>query len=140
MIGLRCGEALVGGSIRVAATFGSRFMGLMFKKHLQEDSGLLLMPCGSIHMCFMRMRLDIVYMDAFFRVLAVQKGLKPWRLGMQVKGAQLVLELPEGAIGRYGIEPGMTMTVEQPAAADKQTNRGKREIHGYQRNRNCCES
>jgi uncharacterized membrane protein (UPF0127 family) len=106
MISLACGGALVGGRIQVASTFGRRFLGLMFRKSLPEGSGLLLAPCGSIHMCFMRMPLDIAYLGADYRVLAVQKGLRPWRVGAAVKGAKMVLELPVGTLARCGISPG----------------------------------
>lgn len=106
MISLRCGSAPVGGHIEVAATFGRRFAGLMFRKSLPEGSGLLLLPCGSIHMCFMRMPLDVVYLDGRLRVLAVEKGLRPWRAGRFVKGAKAVLELPAGTLDRCGAAPG----------------------------------
>jgi uncharacterized membrane protein (UPF0127 family) len=70
-------------------------------------------------MCFMRMKLDVVYMDGRFRVLAVQKGLRPWRLGAGVKGAKTVLELPEGAAERCGITPGATL-MAHPAACKRE--------------------
>lgn len=138
MITLKCGDACVGGHIQIAATFGKRFLGLMFRRSLPEGSGLLLMPCGSIHMCFMRTPLDIVYMNGRFHVLAIEKGLKPWRLGAHVKGAKMVLELPEGALERCGIAPGDTLSVH-PAAIEVQTEE-KRSNNGYERTGKCLES
>lgn len=117
MISMRFDGASIGCAICVADTFGKRFMGLMFRKTLPEGSGLLLMPCSSIHMCFMRMALDVVYMDSDFLVLGVQAGLKPWKLGAIVKGARIVLELPAGTINRCGIRQGMAMKVELPSLA-----------------------
>jgi uncharacterized protein len=113
MIELSCGECLVGSSIEVAATFGKRFMGLMFRDSLTDGSGMLLQPCSSIHMCFMLMALDIVYLDGNFHVLAVQQNLKPWKLGALVKGCKQVLELPAGAAQRCGIAEGMQLAVKQ---------------------------
>jgi uncharacterized membrane protein (UPF0127 family) len=133
MIAMKCGGRPIGGAIRIASTFGSRFMGLMFRKSLPEGSGLLIMPCSSIHMCFMRMALDIVYMDANLRVVGVQEALRPWRLGALVKGAKLVLEVPVGTIARCGVRPGAKITVEAPAAAgEPQTIHEKRDCNGYQ--------
>jgi uncharacterized protein len=136
---MKCGETVVGFSIEVAATFGKRFMGLMFRKSLPQGAGLLLLPCGSIHMCFMRMPLDIVYMDGRFRVLAVQKGLKPWLPGAFVKGAKQVLELPAGTADRCCIEPGMLLTVEQPALPGIVSSEEKRGIHGYKEASKCAQ-
>jgi uncharacterized membrane protein (UPF0127 family) len=112
-------------------------MGLMFRRRLPEGSGLLLMPCGSIHMCFMRMKLDIVYLDGGFRVLGLERDLKPWRLGKSVPGTRLVLELPAGTIDRCGIASGETLTVEAPKP-DAAIEMGS--IHGYEGSANCCES
>lgn len=137
MISMRCGTRPVGGSIRLASTFFSRFAGLMFRKSLAQGSGLLLMPCSGIHMCFMRMPLDVIYLDASFRVLGTQRGLKPWRLGKAVPGAKLVLELPVGAIDRCGIAEGAILAVEAPEAASAEEIRG---IHEYQGTGNCVES
>lgn len=136
MITMKCGDTLIGNSIELAATFASRFMGLMFRKRLPEGAGLLLMPCSSIHMCFMRMPLDIVYLDGFFRVLAVERGLKPWRTGKIIKGTRQVLELPAGAIDRCGIAAGSTLVVEAALLPEDEM----RGIHGYERTGNCCES
>lgn len=133
MIAMKCAGKPVGGAIKIASTFGGRFMGLMFRKSLPDGTGLLIMPCSSIHMCFMRMALDIVYMDASLRVVGVQEGLKPWKLGAAVKGARLVLELPVGTIARCGIWPGAKITVEAPADADgPQITDEERDIDGYE--------
>lgn len=132
MIAVRCGGASLGNGIKIAATFGSRFMGLMFRKSLPEGSGLLLMPCSSIHMCFMRMALDIVYIDASLRVTGVEQGLRPWRLGRAAKGTKLVLELPAGTLERCRVSPGMKLTVETPGlAAEAHISFKERDCDGY---------
>jgi uncharacterized protein len=139
MVEMRCGSAAVGSSIEVAATFGKRFLGLMFRKSLPEGGGMLLLPCGSIHMCFMRMRLDIAYTDGSLRVLAVENSLKPWRVGKYVKGAKAVLELPDGTLERCGIAPGDQLTVYLAQAHTRKIDeKGKK--HGYERKSACIES
>ena len=39
-------------------------MGLMGKRELKDGAGLYLKPCSSIHMFFMRIALDVVFVDA----------------------------------------------------------------------------
>ncbi|MEI7880862.1 MAG: DUF192 domain-containing protein, partial [bacterium] len=47
----------------VADTFWKRSIGLMGKPGLKAGQGLLLSPCGSIHTCFMRFPIDIIFLD-----------------------------------------------------------------------------
>lgn len=92
-----------------ADSFISRGRGLMFSAGLAEGSGLLIEPCNSIHMFFMRFPLDIVFADREGRVLFLYRGIKPWRMGRLVWGARCALELPVGAIDNSGTQVGDTL-------------------------------
>ncbi|HEX8230578.1 MAG TPA: DUF192 domain-containing protein [Chloroflexia bacterium] len=89
-----------------AANFFSRGRGLMFAPPLPKGDGLVIEPCNSIHMFFMRYPLDVVFTDAGGRVLFVYRGIKPWRMGRIVKGARRAIELPEGTVDRTRTEMG----------------------------------
>ncbi len=47
----------------VADTFWTRFRGLLGRRYLTEDEGLLIQPAGSVHSFFMRFRIDVVFLD-----------------------------------------------------------------------------
>jgi uncharacterized protein len=94
-----------------AGGFLSRGRGLMFSAPLPEGGGLVLDPCNSIHMFFMRFPLDIIFLTKDGRVAFMYRGIKPWRMGRIVKGAKLAIELPEGAIDRTGTEIGDTIQI-----------------------------
>jgi len=64
--------------IEKADTFFSRFRGLMLRKRLPAGHGLLIAPCNSIHMCFMRFAIDAIFIDKDYRVLKVARNVKPW--------------------------------------------------------------
>lgn len=83
--------------LEVARSTWSRFMGLMGRPGLAEGDGLLLDPCNSIHMFFMRFAIDAVFIDKRMRVKRVIRNLKPWRISPIVFGAKKVLELPAGS-------------------------------------------
>ncbi len=92
--------------VEVADSFWTRFCGLMGRKELREGHGLLIAPCSSVHMCFMRFSIDVVYLDKEYRIRKVVKNLKPW-VGMSMCfGAWAALELPAGTVSRMGICQG----------------------------------
>ncbi|PKN26336.1 MAG: hypothetical protein CVU65_05985 [Deltaproteobacteria bacterium HGW-Deltaproteobacteria-22] len=98
--------APVGTSIRVASGFGSRLRGLLGSRALPEGHGLLLVPCQSIHMFFMSIALDVAFLDAQGRVVAVYAGLKPWRLSRLHPEAFAALELPAGTLEKCQVKKG----------------------------------
>lgn len=78
----------------------TRIRGLMFRRELPEGEGLLIKPCSSIHMMFMRFPIDAVFFDTGGRVTKVARALPAWKgLAFGGKGAKAVIELPEGAAG-----------------------------------------
>ncbi len=95
-----------------ADTFLGRFLGLMGRAKLPPGRGLLLAPCNSVHMCFMRFAIDVVYLDADDRVLKVVENLWPW-LGLSLcPGARAALEMTAGEAKRLGIEKGTRLRRE----------------------------
>nr|WP_209583442.1 DUF192 domain-containing protein [Methanobacterium aggregans] len=86
----------------VAASFMSRFMGLMFRKELQRGLILKLPKTRSrrgaaIHMFFMRMPLDIVFADSNMKVVDTV-SIGPWKTYTPKSAAQYVIELEKGTI------------------------------------------
>jgi uncharacterized membrane protein (UPF0127 family) len=103
-VNARTGGAL---STRLARadTFLARFRGLLGRGGLGEGEGLWIVPCGSIHTCFMRFPIDVLFLDREGRVTALSRSLPPWRAAGS-KGGVSVLELPAGTIDRTGTVQG----------------------------------
>jgi uncharacterized membrane protein (UPF0127 family) len=99
-----------------ARSLWSRFRGLMFRRHLDPASGILLEPCSSIHMLFMLMPIDAVFYDRDGRVTRVARRLRPW-VGMASggRGTRGVIELASGAAD--GVQPGDLLQFDRGAAA-----------------------
>jgi uncharacterized protein len=83
----------------------SRMRGLLGRRSLPREQGLLLRPASSIHTAFMRFPIDAVFLDGDGRVLHVAADLRPWRAA-GCRGARAVLELSAGESGRRGVRPG----------------------------------
>jgi uncharacterized membrane protein (UPF0127 family) len=82
-----------------------RVKGLLARRSLAHDEGILLRPASSVHTFFMRFPIDVVFLDADGRVLKVAAGLRPWRVA-GCRGARAVLELSAGESERRGVRPG----------------------------------
>ena len=89
-----------------ADTFLSRFFGLMFQKSLPSDKGVLLLPCNSIHTCFMRFPIDVVFVDKGFRVIKTIRELLPWSIIFPIREAYATLELATGTINKFELDLG----------------------------------
>jgi uncharacterized membrane protein (UPF0127 family) len=115
------GGAVIAGEVRFARSFWQRFRGLMGRARLAEGEALWL-PDTSIHMFFMRFPIDAIFLSApdpstERTIIACRPSLKPWvGLVMPVKGAEGVVELADGTIGRTGIQVGDKLTLEEPRA------------------------
>jgi uncharacterized membrane protein (UPF0127 family) len=94
-----------------AGSFFARGRGLMFTAPLPVGGGLVIEPCSSIHMFFMRYPLDILFLNKQGKVVFMYRGIKPWRLGRVVRGARLAIELPEGTIAESGTQIGDTVSI-----------------------------
>lgn len=103
-------------AVRRAASFFSRFRGLMLRPGLPADSGLLLAGCASVHTAFMCFAIDVLYLDPHGVVLKCVPRLRPWRASASNAGrapdglrhvlAAHTLELAAGSIERLGVRPG----------------------------------
>lgn len=93
----RTGEKLVA-QVEIANTFLARLKGLMFRKTLTQDAGLLLDPCPQIHTCFMRFAIDVVFLDCTNRVVAVLENMKPWRMSKFYRQSRRTLEVNGGLL------------------------------------------
>lgn len=94
-----CGSPMINNA-ELADGFLSRLRGMLGRTDLPSDFCLILTPCSSIHMAFMKMPLDIAYLDKEGAVIALQWDLKPWKIGEIHKGTYSILEAPLGGVIR----------------------------------------
>ena len=79
-----------------------RMLGLLAMAPLEHGQGLLIAPCASVHTCFMRDSIDVVYLDRSLRVRKLVRALAPWRVS-GCAGAAMTLEMRAGAIDSTGL-------------------------------------
>lgn len=77
------------GRVRFATRFVDRLRGLM---GASPTADILVLPhCGSVHTCFMKWRVDIVFVDGGGRVTRLCYRVPPWRF-LSCPGAVMVIE------------------------------------------------
>lgn len=107
-------QSLIADKCIVANRFFARLKGLIGTSRLEPGEGLLIAPCNDIHMWFMSIPIDVVFVrrlegeaPATHVVCSVREGLKPWRaLPVRDGEATETLELPVGTIRRCALAPG----------------------------------
>jgi uncharacterized protein len=112
----RTGEALAE-QAGWCSSLWSRFRGLMFRRSLPPGGGIVLVPCGSVHMAFMWMALDVVYVDRDLRVVKLVSRLKPYRLSFGGRRAHAAIELPAGTLDGTAVAVGDALRVTPSAGA-----------------------
>jgi uncharacterized membrane protein (UPF0127 family) len=106
-------STIVAADVAVARSFLARGRGLMLERAFPLGSALVIDPCSSIHMFFMRFPIDVLYMDRDDRVVRVQHRIKPWRIGpLFTRGARYVIELPAGAIESSETQVGDELQIQ----------------------------
>ena len=83
-------------SLELADGYWSRLIGWQLRRRPEPGHGLLLVPCSSVHTCLLRFALDLVMLDRAGRVLAVRRGVRPWRAVLPTRHTHAILELPSG--------------------------------------------
>jgi uncharacterized membrane protein (UPF0127 family) len=94
----------------LADTAWTRLRGLLGRRTLPRGEGLLLRPAPSIHTCFMRFPVDVVFVDAQLRVLRVVERLAPWRVA-GCRGAHGAIELAAGEASARGLSVGIRLAL-----------------------------
>jgi uncharacterized membrane protein (UPF0127 family) len=103
----------------MAESVWTRFMGLMGRKGLAENAGLVIYPNNGVHMFFMRFPIDVLHCAEDGTILKIVANLKPWRVGPIVKKCKYTVELPAGTAAKSGTVPGDKIELVFPASKSK---------------------
>lgn len=95
--------------VREACGFGQRLAGLMGQAQPAARHALFIARCTSVHTCFMRQAIDIVYLDPQGRITGLRPGVAPWRFSRGERGSAHVLEMRAGTIASQGLTPSMQL-------------------------------
>lgn len=106
-------NTVVAQNARIADNLFSRMRGLLGRKSLNPQEGLILRPCNSIHTFFMRFPIDVLFLDKNNRVIKAISSLKPFRLTYIYLNARLAVELPAGILQSTSTREGDIILIKQ---------------------------
>ena len=103
-------QAVITDQCVVAKSYFARLQGLIGRSRMEAGEGMLFPKCNDIHMWFMRIPLDVVFLrlsERGFVVSSVRENVRPWRvLPLHDFKATETLELPAGTVARLGLQTG----------------------------------
>lgn len=97
--------------VRQARTHWQKFRGLMMDDTLQPNQGLWIERCKSIHTCFMKIPIDVLFVAKDGEIVWVIENMVPWRVSRNVRKAADVLECRVGTIERYQLRQGQHVAI-----------------------------
>lgn len=100
------GEREILSDVSLADTFLKRSKGLLGTDALSKGEGLLITPCNSIHMFFMKYPIDVLFLDDEGKVVGMVKNIRPWRASKIYFKATMTLEMSSGLIDEWEIQCG----------------------------------
>jgi uncharacterized protein len=92
--------------VKIAASFRERALGLLGRRELRSNEGMLFEPGGSIHTLWMQMRIDVAFLDGDLRVLKISTAVPPWRMRFAPRGTRYTLELASGKLTACNLRVG----------------------------------
>jgi uncharacterized protein len=95
-----------------AESFLTRFKGLMGRRSLAMGEGMHIAPCNSIHTFFMRIPIDVAFLDKDGLIVKQIPAMPPWRISSVYFKAHSVLELPAGTLSASQTQEGDRLSFE----------------------------
>ena len=87
-----------------ALSAAMRLRGMIGRRFDQGMDAMIFPRCGAVHTFFMRIPLDVLFLDEKGIVAGVVRDLPPWRPLATARGAVTTIEFPVGAL--EGVETG----------------------------------
>jgi hypothetical protein len=90
----------------LANTVISGMVGLLKHRSLPDGEGMLITPCRSIHMFFMKFAIDVVFINRKNIVVGLVRNIQPFRISPYFWRASAGIELPPGTIDKTKTQLG----------------------------------
>lgn len=99
----------------MADSFKKRLKGLIGDPGLKYGEALILVPCKSIHTCFMTFCIDVIFASKEMVILHTMENVSPFKFSPLIAHSHMVIELPAGRLAATGARAGhqLQLTYEE---------------------------
>jgi uncharacterized membrane protein (UPF0127 family) len=106
-------QAFLVSNLRIANTHWARMRGLIGQgqESFRSGAGLWIVPSRGIHTFFMRIPIDVIYLDEDRKVVHIEENVAPWRFAPILTEAVTVLEVPAHTVYETGTEVGDSLEI-----------------------------
>jgi uncharacterized membrane protein (UPF0127 family) len=104
-------------TLEIADNHAKRQLGLMYRRGLEENSGMLFIFPEEVPRSFWMkntfIELDMAFLDSNYRIVSIIRRAKPLTEKAQESGvpARYVLEVSGGSLEKWGIDKGATLKI-----------------------------
>jgi uncharacterized membrane protein (UPF0127 family) len=98
--------------VEIADTLAKRMKGLLGRRDFKTGQALVIKPCNSIHMFFMKFPIDALFVGKNNRVVGAISDIKPFQISPIYFNARFVIELPAGTIQSSATQQGDILSLE----------------------------
>jgi uncharacterized protein len=103
----------VANDVRKARTLWQRLSGLLPHREIAPSQGMWFDNCSSVHTMGMRAAIDVIFLDAQHRVLAIRSGVKPNTLWVSHSRARALIELGAASAPRWNVSIGDRLSLKE---------------------------
>jgi uncharacterized membrane protein (UPF0127 family) len=86
--------------------------GLLFRKPLKENEGLIIQKCSAIHTVGMKYSIDVIFLRNDFSIKKIFMDVNPYRFCISL-GSSMVLEIVSGVVKKNNIIENMLLSWEK---------------------------
>jgi len=114
-------QTLLASELELADTGWARMKGLLGRQssEFQNGRGLWIVPCEGVHTIGMSFAIDVIYLDADYRVLRIYHSLAPFRIAAVKRKTSSVIELPAGTLVRTQTQIGDLLQISSVVEDDE---------------------
>ena len=99
-------------NVTIANTVSKRIRGLLGREDFNQGEALIIKPCNSIHTCFMRFPIDVLFVDKGNKVIQAISSITPFHFTNIYFRAAFAIELPFGTIQSTSTSENDTISLE----------------------------
>jgi len=104
----------------IASSFAQRALGLLTRSRLHARAGVWFDRCSTVHSMGMRMPIDLIFLDAGFRIVELRTDWGATRIARCPKAAS-VLEVASGALAQLQWRVGDQLCFGEPKSISGQS-------------------